>query len=93
MKPLGSNETDTDFRLYLPFPEGWQAHVKIGWEKDYCYAKNPGEDYFHLIMSGEIFVQNGDEKLCLTCAYRQGVITTDRLNWQHKAPGERIPLI
>jgi hypothetical protein len=78
-----------DIRLYLPFPEGWQARVKHGWEKEYCFQKNPGEDYFHLILNGEIYLENGDERYCLNCAFRRGVINHDRLNWQRGAKKNR----
>ena len=71
-----------DRRLYVPL-EGWQAHVKRGWEKEYCYAQNPGEDFFHLILSGEIYLQRDSEKYCLNCALRNGLVTGDRLYWQH----------
>lgn len=93
MKPLGSKNDDSedgsdiDYRLYMPYPEGWKAHVKVGWDKSYCYAKHPGEDYFHLIMSGEIYLESGHEMYCLTCAMRQGLLTQDRLNWQ-KTPSK-----
>ncbi len=91
MKPLDRPHVDAnedahrDHRLYVPNPEGWTAQLKIGWDKLHCYAKNPGEDYFHALMHGEIYLQNGHEKLCLNCAIRQGVISTDRLFWQRKS--------
>lgn len=74
-----------DARVYVPMPEGWQARIKQGWEKDYCFAKNPGEDWFHLLLNGEVYVQHGDEKYCLNCALRRGILTHDRLYWQHRA--------
>lgn len=80
-----------DMRLYVPDPEDWQARVKYDSLKAYCYQKNPGEDYFHLILAGEIYLQNGDEKLCLRCALRRGVITTDRLFWQHRVRRVKSP--
>ncbi|MAT16002.1 MAG: hypothetical protein CMJ46_12115 [Planctomyces sp.] len=77
-------EVPGDVRLYVHDAENWEAVIKQGYEKEYCYAKNPGEDYFHLLMSGEIYVRRGNEKLCLTCAYRHGVLSNDRLHWQHR---------
>jgi hypothetical protein len=71
-----------DCRLYQPDAEGWEAHIMRGSDRLYCYAKQPGQDYFHLIVPGEVFVQKGDEKLCLMCAVREGVLTTNRLHWQ-----------
>lgn len=75
-----------DCRLYVPRAEDWRAHVKQGWDKMYCYAKNPGEDYFHLIVGGEIYLQKGDDVLCLQCAARQGIVTNNRLYWQRQPP-------
>jgi len=91
MKPLDrfDGEDVPDCRLYVPHPEGWKAQLKQGWDKIYCYSKNPGEDHFHLILSGELYLVSGDEKLCLRCAYRQGIITTDRLNWQNPRNREK----
>jgi len=84
MKPINRPDEDIeDCRLYVPHPEEWIAALKTGWEKWYCYSKNPDEDFFHLILKGEIYLQSGNEKLCLRCAMRQGIITTERLNWQN----------
>lgn len=71
-----------DCRLYQPDGDEWDAHIMRGSERQYCYAKEPGKDYFHLIVTGEVYVQKGDEKLCLMCARREGVLTTNRLHWQ-----------
>lgn len=54
-----------DVRVYLRDPAMWSAVVKPTTEKMYCYQRNPGEEYFHLILMGEIYLENGDEKLCL----------------------------
>lgn len=87
--PLDYREFPQDARLYLPQNEGWQARVKQGWEQTFCYTKNPGEDYFHLLLAGEIYLQRGDEKLCLNCALRHGLVTTDRLYWQRRPSGTK----
>lgn len=71
-----------DFRLYVPKHAGWVAVIKESWEQEHCYAKNPGEDWFHLLANGEIFIQRGAEKYCLTCALRQKILTQNRLFWQ-----------
>lgn len=77
-------ERRDDARVYVPRNEGWQAHVKRGWEKLYCYMKHPGDDAFHMILNGEIYLQRGDEKYCLECALRNGFATRDRLYWQRR---------
>lgn len=77
-------QVSPDARLYIPDAENWKAAVKYDSEKVYCYQKRPGEDYFHLIVMGEIYLIGGHEKLCLQCALQRGVATSDRLHWQHR---------
>lgn len=87
------NQIDVpDVRVYVTDAELWQAHIKPDSEKMHCYQKNPGEDFFHTIAKGEIYLVGGDEKLCLRCALRRGVVTQDRLHWQHRVPQRKPPL-
>ena len=85
-------QAPADIRLYIPEPNVWTARVKLGWEKEYCYAKTPGQDYLHLLLNGEVFIESREERLCLTCALRRGVITTDRLYWQNRPRLNSIPV-
>jgi hypothetical protein len=78
-----------DVRLYVPDSDGWEAHIKRDSEKIYCYQKLPGDNFFHLILNGELYLLNGHEKLCLMCALRSGVVTLDRLHWQHRVKRQR----
>lgn len=82
-----------DVRVYLHDPAMWTAVVKQTTEKMYCYQRNPGEDYFHLILMGEIYLESGDEKLCLRCALRRNALTQDRLSWQHRVPRRPPPVV
>lgn len=75
-------EPEHDRRLYLPSFEGWSAHLKTDSEKVYCYSKMPGEDFYHRISRGEIYVQRDHEKYCIECALRLGLLTNNRLFWQ-----------
>ncbi|MCA9109333.1 MAG: hypothetical protein KDA52_05270 [Planctomycetaceae bacterium] len=86
------SQTPVDRRLYLTDTEHWTAAVKQGTDRQYCFVQNPGEGFFHLILDGEIFVRSGDEQVCLNCALRRGLVTTDRLFWQHrpKTPSPRV---
>lgn len=61
-------------RLYL-FEPGWRVSVKLGSERTYCYMMTPGQDYYHRLLAGEIYFHHADEKLCLGCARRRGLIT------------------
>jgi hypothetical protein len=78
----GAEPNSPDRRLYVEDHQHWDVHVKHGAENEYCFAANPGEDYFHLFLEGELYVQRGYEKYCLNCALRQGILTTNRLHWQ-----------
>lgn len=71
-----------DARLYISQPAIWEATVKQEWEKEYCYQQNPGEDFFHLLIKGEIHLQHDKEKLCLNCAMKRGLLSKNRLSWQ-----------
>ena len=72
--PADARPTDDnpDVRVYVIDPELWEARVKQDSERMHCYQQNPGEDYFHLIAKGEVYVVGGTEKLCLRCALRRG---------------------
>ena len=75
-----------DKRLYVPSHEDWNVHIKRDSNRHYCYSKHPGEDWFHLLLNGEIYVSRQHEKYCLQCALRMGFLTEDRLFWQHRVP-------
>jgi hypothetical protein len=75
-----------DERLYVPDHDEWEIHIKRDSERLFCYSKLPGEDWFHLLLNGEIYVSRQYEKYCLRCALRLGFLTEDRLFWQHRVP-------
>jgi hypothetical protein len=63
-------------RLFLREP-GWRIAHKIGSTREFCYAMTPGEDYYHRLLDGELYVYHGDERLCLTCAERRGLLSRE----------------
>ncbi|MCA9054607.1 MAG: hypothetical protein KDA75_12270 [Planctomycetaceae bacterium] len=77
--------TAEDRRLYVPDHERYRVRIMTGAERSYCYQRTPGQDYYHLIVPGEIYLDGGEEKLCLNCALRRGVTTIDRLFWQKRS--------
>jgi hypothetical protein len=83
-EPQPPAAAEPDHRLYLPVHQEWTVQVLTGADKQYCYQQAPGEDYFHMIVPGEIYVQSGDTKLCLNCALRRGAVTANRLFWQDR---------
>ena len=73
---------EIDHRIYVPLPDSWTAHAKRDSVKEYCHTKSEGEEHFHLLMKGEIYLMHQGEKYCLSCALKQETITTDRLHWK-----------
>jgi hypothetical protein len=61
-------------RLFLNEP-GWRIGQKIGSEKTYCFMMTPGQDFYHRLLDGEIFVSNAEERICLACAERRGLLS------------------
>ncbi|MFM7317280.1 MAG: hypothetical protein ACKO5E_10065 [bacterium] len=60
-------------RLFLREP-GWRVALKVGSDRLFCYMTIPGEKYYHRIMDGEIHLTRDDEKICLPCAERRGLL-------------------
>jgi hypothetical protein len=80
------NDPNPDLRLYIPDNEDWTVHIKRDSDRSFCYSKHPGQDWYHLILGGEIYIARQHEKYCLRCALRLGIATQDRLFWQHRVP-------
>ena len=76
--PREENDEDLDAelprRMYISEP-GWQIGVKIGSQREFCYMKAPGQDFYHRLLDCEVFLQHDDERLCMACATRRGLIT------------------
>ena len=91
-EPLQLREVARDLRLYVPFPKNWEPHIMDNGPREYCHYREPGIDYFHLLLPGEIYLQYGTVKYCLNCAYRYARITDDRLYWQRGVRQRPEPL-
>ena len=63
-------------RLYLHEP-GWRIGHKLGSEREFCYMMSPGQNFYHRLSDGEIYLQRGDgeERLCVACAQRRGLLS------------------
>ena len=57
------------------FEAGWRVGVKTGSTRELCYMIAPGQDYYHRLLDGEIFLVRDGERLCLACASRRGLIS------------------
>jgi hypothetical protein len=67
---------ETVDRLFIREP-GWEVRLKVGSLREFCFTAAPGQDHYHRLSDGEIYLQNGDEKLCLPCADRQGILARE----------------
>jgi hypothetical protein len=61
-------------RVFLNLP-GWSVGLKLGSERSFCSIKSPGQDYYHRLLDGELFICQGDERICFVCAERRGMLT------------------
>ncbi|MFO0959318.1 MAG: hypothetical protein U0800_18115 [Isosphaeraceae bacterium] len=60
-------------RIFLKEP-GWRIAVKGDSQREFCYTTAPGQDHYHRLGAGEIYFFRGDEKICLPCADRYGLL-------------------
>jgi hypothetical protein len=61
-------------RRMFVFERGWSIRVKTGSHRELCHMMAPGQDFYHRLGDGEVFVVQNTEKLCLACAFRRGLI-------------------
>jgi hypothetical protein len=83
-----NRRTSKDLRLYVKDPKTCEVRVKQSAERAYCYLQDPDQDYFHLILSGELYVQRGHERYCFNCARRMGLLTDNRMHWERRKRSE-----
>jgi hypothetical protein len=79
--PISSTEPSTDpthnpHRLFLREP-GWRIAVKSGSAREFCYMVAPGQDFYHRLLDLELYLYHGDERLCLSCAERRGLLSLE----------------
>ena len=68
-----TNPAPSPRRLFIREP-GWRVGHKVGSEKEFCYMMAPGQEFYHRLLDGEVYVFHGDERLCLACAERRSLL-------------------
>jgi hypothetical protein len=53
---------------------GWQIAQKHGSDRAFCHQIAPGDASYHRLADGEVYLHRGDERLCLPCAGRRGLL-------------------
>ena len=72
--PIAREPVPNPRRLFL-FEGGWRIGLKVGSEREFCYMMAPGQDFYHRLLDGEIYLVRNEEKLCLACAERRGLLS------------------
>lgn len=85
LSPEPRDETASAPRRFFLHEPGWSIRLKVGSEREFCYMMNPGQDYYHRISDGELYVSSPEERLCFACAQRRGILT-------HEPKGLRQPI-
>ncbi len=74
--PLSDDDQDAapaQRRIFV-FEKGWRISLKTNSTREFCYQMAPGDNHYHRLLDGEVFLQKDDEKLCLACACRRRLI-------------------
>ena len=69
-------ELPSQRRMFL-FEKGWRINLKTTSSREFCYQMAPGENHYHRLLDGEVFLQRDDERLCMACACRRGLISNE----------------
>jgi hypothetical protein len=72
-------------RLYVHEP-GWRISIKRGSDREFCHVMAPDQDYYHRLVDGEIYLHQADERICLGCAVRRGIISYEPRRLRDDAP-------
>ncbi len=75
--PFDTHDEDCNLprRMYV-HESGWRIGVKTGSHREFCYTMEPGQDFYHRLQDGEVYLFRSDERLCLACAARRGLIVS-----------------
>ncbi len=63
-------------RMFL-FEKGWTIGLKTDSHREFCYQMAPGQNYYHRLQDGEVYLQRDVEKLCMACAARRGLLASE----------------
>ena len=83
--PRRPESQDAGPRMFIPEP-GWSVLVKRGSERTFCHMMAPGQDYYHRLLDGEVYLQQDNERLCLRCAARRGILAFEPRRLSDEGP-------
>lgn len=73
-------------RLFI-HESGWRIDIKRGSDRVFCHMIAPGDDHHHRLLDGELYLFHGDERVCLNCAGRRGLIVDEPRLLREDRPG------
>ncbi|WP_165248711.1 hypothetical protein [Paludisphaera soli] len=82
-KPSADREAGK--RLFVHEP-GWRISIKRGSDRVFCHMMAPGQDYYHRLMDGELYLHQDSERICLSCASRRGIISYEARRLPDEGP-------
>jgi hypothetical protein len=68
-----ADDTTLQSRLFL-LESGWRVVIKTDSQRAFCFMMAPGQDFYHSLLDGEIFLQRGEQRFCMACAVRRGLV-------------------
>ncbi len=72
-------------RMYV-HEAGWRISIKRGSAREFCHVMAPDQDYYHRLVDGEIYLHQADERICLSCAVRRGIIDQEPRRLRDEPP-------
>ena len=75
-EPVEDSQAFPQSRMFL-VELGWRISVKIGSDREFCYNQAPGQEFYHRLLDGEVFLHRAEQKVCLACASRRGLISAE----------------
>jgi len=67
------DDTTSQSRLFL-LESGWRVGIKTDSQRAFCFMMAPGQDFYHSLLDGEIFLHRGEQRFCMACAVRRGLV-------------------
>lgn len=72
-------------RMYIHVA-GWRVSIKRGSDRVFCHVMAPDQDYYHRLLDGELYLHQADERICLSCAARRGIIAYEPRRLRDEPP-------
>jgi hypothetical protein len=76
-------------RVFVREPT-WRVACKTDHNRMHCYQVAEGDQHHHRINQGEIYLLSGEEKLCIPCAQRRGLLRFGPSRLRESSPSQNV---